>query len=96
MEFITRYSTQITRVAVRALCAETEWRAHTERFAPAPTEGLSCAIMLCCLIWYLTKWVFSDIRATQEEKVVGGYHAVYPSPNNRSTGLYLRQTFSKT
>ena len=77
MEFITRNSTQAIRVALRALCEETEWRAYKERFAPAPTEGLRGGIVLCCLIWHLAKLVFSGLRATQEDKVFGGYHAVY-------------------
>lgn len=96
MEFITRNSTQATRVAVRALCEETEWIGHTERFAPAPTEGLRGGIVLCCLISLIAKWVFSGLRATQEDKVFGSYRAVYLSLNNRSTWLYLRQIFSKT
>jgi len=40
--------------------------------------------------------MFSGLRATQEDKILGGHHAVYVSPNNRSAGLYLRQMFSKT
>ena len=92
MKFITRNTTQATRVAVRALCEETGWIAH----APAPTEGLRGGIVLCCLISLIAKWVFSGLRATQEDKVFGSYRAIYLSPNNRSTWLYLRQIFSKT
>jgi len=46
MEFIKRHSTQVRNAAVQALCAETEWRAHTARFATVPSERLRGSVVL--------------------------------------------------